>query len=308
MNIRVEPGTWVVAVSGGVDSMVLLDLVHQLQLRRPDDYTFTVAHFDHGIRPDSSEDRRLVQQQARTFRLPFVYEEAHLGAGTSEAVAREARYAFLERVCQAVKAQGIMTAHHQDDVLETAAHHLLRGTGRRGVSALTEHLRRSRPLLAKSKRRLQEYARSHDVQWREDSTNQDLRYTRNYIRHQVLAKSMPAERAQLIAIINKTQELNQEIDELLANTLHMQPHARQLSRRWFIGLPHAVAREVLYAWFRTHNIQGIQRAMIERAVIAIKTGRSGKCYGVDKHHTLLLSKSVAELTDRSTPQLKRKSV
>ncbi|QQS18837.1 hypothetical protein IPL68_02130 [Candidatus Saccharibacteria bacterium] len=87
-----------------------------------------MAHFDHGIRPDSVEDRKLVQKLAKQYGLPFVYDRAELGAGASEAVAREARYAFLSRVKEAVGADAIITAHHEDDVLETIIINWLRGT------------------------------------------------------------------------------------------------------------------------------------------------------------------------------------
>src|SRR5689334_19288064 len=126
MITDVQPGKYVLAVSGGVDSMVLL---HALQ-GRPG-VKLVVAHYDHGIRPDSHEDRHLVQVVAAQHGLPFEYEEDWLGWGTSEETAREARYNFLERTRQRHKSDAIITAHHQDDVLETAIINLLRGTGRK---------------------------------------------------------------------------------------------------------------------------------------------------------------------------------
>src|SRR5437764_343012 len=127
-----KPGKYVVAVSGGVDSVALLDM-----LARSDDLKLVVAHFDHGIRKDSAKDRKFVEDLAKNYDLPFVYEEGHLGSGTSEAVARGARYDFLHRVKKSHGAQAIITAHHQDDVLETAIINLLRGTGRKGLTSLT---------------------------------------------------------------------------------------------------------------------------------------------------------------------------
>src|SRR6266542_1461422 len=142
MKVRVSPGKYVVAVSGGVDSMVLLDL-----LRQKPKLELVVSHFDHGIRPDSEEDRRLVQRIARAYGLPFVYARGNLGPKAGEALAREARYAFLRRVQQEQGAKAIITAHHQDDMLETAIMNLLRGTGRRGLSSLKSREGLLRPLL-----------------------------------------------------------------------------------------------------------------------------------------------------------------
>src|SRR4051812_28994279 len=106
MKSLVPAGRYVVAVSGGVDSMVLLDL-----LARQPDLQLTVAHLDHGIREDSIKDRQLVQQVAQTHGLPFVYNRVELGAGTSEAAARQARYEFLHQVRRNSLAQAIITAH-----------------------------------------------------------------------------------------------------------------------------------------------------------------------------------------------------
>src|SRR4051794_16456164 len=132
MKIYVGPGKYVVAVSGGVDSVGLLDL-----LRMDPGVKLTVSHFDHGIRDDSHLDRAHVQALARRYQLPFVYDKGALGPGASEAEARTARYQFLDNVKTKTGAHAIVTAHHQDDVLETAIINLLRGTGRKGLSSLT---------------------------------------------------------------------------------------------------------------------------------------------------------------------------
>src|SRR5688572_12503510 len=91
MDVQLEPGKYVVAVSGGVDSMVLLDVLTQYpQLE------LVVAHFEHGIRPDSGKDFRLVKAAAKKYKLPFAAAHGNLGPTVSEATARKARYEFLE--------------------------------------------------------------------------------------------------------------------------------------------------------------------------------------------------------------------
>jgi tRNA(Ile)-lysidine synthase len=92
ISISLSPGKYVAAVSGGVDSMVLLDL-----LRNIPDVELIVAHFDHGIRPDSAEDRQLVERVCAQYGVAFEYAEGHLGKKASEATARAARYSFLRR-------------------------------------------------------------------------------------------------------------------------------------------------------------------------------------------------------------------
>ena len=132
MKISTIPaGTYVIAVSGGVDSVVLLDLMAQVS-----DCTLIVAHVDHGIRKDSHLDRQFVEKVANKYKLEFYYTEANLGANASEEAARKARYEFLRNIKDKTGARAIITAHHQDDLLETLILNVLRGTKRKGLSSL----------------------------------------------------------------------------------------------------------------------------------------------------------------------------
>ena len=270
MEISVQPGRYVVAVSGGVDSMALL---HMLKSRPG--LELTVAHFDHGIRPDSSEDAALVRRTAEVYGLPFVMEAGNLGASASEAAARKARYAFLERVRTERHARAIITAHHQDDVLETAILNLLRGTGRKGLTSLasTDHI--VRPLLHISKQTVIAYAQANGLKWHEDSTNASERYLRNYIRLRLVPQLTPHARQQLLETIERARLTNQQLDEELMNLLQLQPHAEQLDRRAFAGLPHSVAKELLASWLRAHGIANFDAKMLERVTIAAKVQPPG---------------------------------
>lgn len=277
----VQPGRYVVAVSGGVDSMVLLDLL----AARPD-VDLVVAHFDHGIRPDSHEDRKLVQQVARAHGLPFVYDEGKLGPGASEAVARRARYDFLHAVRRTTNARAVLTAHHQNDVLETAVLNLLRGTHRTGLTALKSTDVVKRPLLHVPKKHLVRYAHLHGLQWREDSTNHDTAYRRNAIRQQ-LRKLTPGQRQRLLTHVHTLRRVNAEIDALLANNLHVQPALDALHRPYFVRLPHAVARELVATWLRRAGVRDFDRKGLERMVIAAKTyPRYSK---IDVNHTYYIA-------------------
>lgn len=293
MNIDIEPGTYVVAVSGGVDSVALL---HALQKRSG--LKLIVAHFDHGIRVDSALDLEHVQQMARQYGLPFIYDRGNLGIDASEDEARQARYKFLDSVRSASNAQAIIIAHHQDDALETVVLQLLRGTGRRGLSSLGSHLTLLRPLLHVPKVYLKAYAKSNGLTWREDSTNQDERYLRNYVRLKILPKLNPEERQRLSELINRMRQVNQEIDNLLDLSLHMQPSRSSLSRHWFTGLPHSVASEVMAHWLRRHGIRGFDKKHLQKLVVAAKTLAPGQRTDVDKTHILKVSKDILALAPR----------
>jgi len=287
MQLDLQPGTYVLAVSGGVDSMALL---HLLAERPQPAYSFTVAHFDHGIRDDSRQDRQLVQSVTQQHGLPFVYHEGRLGARTSEATARQARYDFLHQARQASGARAIITAHHQDDVLETVLLNLLRGTGRKGFSSLKSTDIVKRPLLHLTKQQLRDYAAEHQLQWREDSTNQDRRYLRNYLRHEVVAKMTPEQRQQLLALVEHMHAVNDELDTNLDLLLHVQPALDRLERHQFLMLPHAVGLELLASWFRRHGISNFDRRTLQRVSQAAKTYRPGQRADITAGWQLLIGK------------------
>lgn len=300
MELRVEPGVWVVAVSGGVDSVVLLDMLQRQRHYNGKPITYVVAHFDHGIRSESANDRRFVQQLADKYGLPFVYEQAQLGSHTSEATARAKRYEFLEKVRQSTGARGLITAHHLDDALETAIHNIIRGTGRRGMTALKSTSDIQRPLLHISKQQIKDYARSRGLRWHEDATNADVKYLRNYIRHRLLQRFPSGKRAQLAILIDDMRAVNDELDNAIAGLLHTQPHHHVLDRKWFIMLPHDVAREVVYAWLRAHDIQNLDRKTIERLVQAIKVGKAKQVFSIDSRWNMVVGSQLVTLEPRRT--------
>ncbi|MGH7477775.1 MAG: tRNA lysidine(34) synthetase TilS [Longimicrobiales bacterium] len=188
----VLPGEHVlVAVSGGLDSVVLLDLLRRLapawQL------TLTAAHFDHRMRADSATDAAFVDRVCRTLAVPLESAAAD-PAPRSEAAARAARYAFLRRTAQRLGADRVATAHHADDQVETLLFRMARGTGLRGLAGIPARRGRVvRPLLPFTRAALAAHAAVAGLEWREDPSNALRTYARNAIRHDVL----PALRAVL---------------------------------------------------------------------------------------------------------------
>lgn len=293
MNIRVNAGKYVVAVSGGVDSVVLLDLL----AKRPQ-LELVVAHFDHGIREDSTEDRKLVQKLAKHYNLPVFYRSGNLGADASEATAREARYKFLRDVMREQGAKAIITAHHQDDMLETAILNMLRGTGRKGLSSLISTKELVRPMLKWTKSDVLDYAREHELAWYEDSTNADERYLRNYIRKNILSRFTEPDREDLLRRVENAGKINEQIDKLLDEDLEKQPAKDELDRGWYLQLPFSVAKEMMAMWLRRNGIAHFDRTLIEQLVISAKTAAPGKLADVDKTHNLEFEKEKIRLRQR----------
>ncbi len=305
MKIDLPGGRYVVAVSGGVDSVVLLDLLAKQNDNPQKDpnyqlpttnYQLTVAHFDHGIRSDSAEDRQFVQKLAKRYGLPFVYDRAELGAGASEAAARKARYDFLAKVKKAVSADAIITAHHEDDVLETIIINWMRGTKSRGLSSLRSGTLVRRPLLGMTKKQIRSYARSQKLQWREDSTNADETYLRNYIRKHVVAGLDTEARTRLLEHSAKAAKLNDAIHEVVTAYLAQHTSPEGIDRARYRELPKEVAREVLVEWLRRYTHAGVTTKLIVRLDAAIRTGRNGTQVDIAGGQSFKLTRETAELT------------
>jgi tRNA(Ile)-lysidine synthase len=188
-------GRALVAVSGGPDSAVLLDL-----LRRSADLhglELVVAHFDHGISPASAEVAAAVRALAASHGLAFECGRGRLGPGAGETVARAARYAWLESARVSQGAHSVFTAHHADDQVETILMRLLAGSGPAGLAGMAS-VRGTlvRPLLPFRREALARYAREAGLAVWIDPANHDPRHLRSWVRCELL----PGLRARLPAI------------------------------------------------------------------------------------------------------------
>lgn len=253
---------YVVAVSGGVDSMALLDMMVRAGNRE-----LVVAHFDHGIRSDSHLDEQLVRAAAARYGLVYETRREELGAAASEALARERRYAFLRAVAQKHGAT-IVTAHHLDDLVETVAINMQRGTGWRGLAVLDSGL--FRPLIDMEKSALIEYARRNGVEWREDSTNASQKYLRNRVRTHTHLLSSDVKR-ELRALHAHQKSLKRSIEEEVRNLIGTGPW---YSRYFFTHLPTTVAQECL----RELTKGQLTRPQLARLLHAIKVARPNSTY------------------------------
>ncbi|MBV8841848.1 MAG: tRNA lysidine(34) synthetase TilS, partial [Bryobacterales bacterium] len=179
----------IVAVSGGPDSVCLLDVLTELAPRL--NVTISgVGHLNHKLRGDESDqDEEFVRAVAQRCGIEFHREEVDLrGAGNLEQAARQARRAFFNRLTQAGVANRIATGHTRDDQAETVLFRLIRGSGPNGIAGILPVTAEGliRPLLDIARSDIREYLMSRGLAWREDSTNRDIRFSRNRIRHELL--------------------------------------------------------------------------------------------------------------------------
>jgi len=260
--------------------MVLLDVARKLP-----DVRLIVAHINHGIRSDSSEDAALVRQTAMSHNLEYVETKLHLGEGASEEIARQARYDFLRHMREKYNATAILTAHHRDDLIETAVINMLRGTGWRGLSSLRSTGDVLRPLLAVTKAELEEYASRHSLSWRYDRTNSDLRYTRNRVRHTLLPAFRPEQRQKLYEYIVRQNRLTDTIDRGVAEwidrycTVHESGVA--LPRYDMTMMSDDVAHEIIQSILRHQSGKSIPRPLVARALLFVKVAKPGKIFPIN---------------------------
>ena len=176
------------AISGGVDSMVLLHLFQQL------DYNFEILHCNFQLREEESKkDFEFVQNYANQFNIPFshidfdtkTYAKAH--QLSIQVAARQLRYDWFEQQLTEKKFDYLLTAHHLDDDLETFIINFSRGTGLDGLVGIpVKNEKIIRPLLPFSRKEIEDYANENNLKWQEDSSNSSDKYLRNNIRHHII--------------------------------------------------------------------------------------------------------------------------
>ena len=281
----IAPGRYLLAVSGGVDSIALADIAGQVMQENPK-YEFVVAHVEHGIRGEESlRDARFVEEFCRQRRLQFCLEHVDVPAraqmlGQSiEQAARDLRYQVLFRLAQKVMAKRIITAHHANDQAETMLLRLVRGSGLRGLGAMhRDNGMVVRPLLSCTHEELVNYCRSRDLKWVDDSSNDDIEYTRNFIRRQ-LVPLLERINPSCVTILCQTAMLLQE-DEQILSDLAKESALKRIrgtemnTANWSLLAP-AVRKRIIRSWLYQLGCEptAVHTEAVDRLII---TGTSQK--------------------------------
>jgi len=224
------------AVSGGLDSRVMLDLF--CSLAEEWQLTLVVGHVHHQLRGEQADaDAEFVSELARGYGLPFWTEkvevrrfaqEQHLSL---EAAARKLRYRALGEMCRQAGCHAVVTAHTRDDQVETILAHLLRGTGLAGLAGMAARRLSAegeitilRPLLPFSRAQLRAYAGQRSLRWREDASNTDVAFLRNRIRHELMpllrSRFNPAFEQSLLRLATIAAQLQIDLEEQAAAALN----------------------------------------------------------------------------------------
>jgi tRNA(Ile)-lysidine synthase len=286
MNAGFSPGErCLIGVSGGRDSVALLHRLHAVGF-----HDLTVCHLDHGLRAESRADAQFVRSLARNW--GFSCELSRVNVATLarrrkhsvETAARDARYAFFARVARQQDCPRLFLAHHADDQVETLLFNLFRGSAAAGLAGMQRLSTRvidgvtlsiARPMLEIWRAEIDAYVAEFKLTYREDHSNQDLRFTRNRLRHEIIPALEQAFGRDIRRSVWRTAEILRAENELLERLLGAEEIPSELSTPELQTEPMALQRRRIHAWLKWHAVPGVGFEEVE-AVRRLLVGRTAK--------------------------------
>ena len=181
----------VVGVSGGPDSICLVDILNEIKNDKKIDFEIVICHINHMIREEAKEDQEFVKEYAVSKNIPFYSKEVDVAKLaqdkkiSTEEAGRNVRYEFFQEILQKINGNKIATAHTKNDNAETVLMNLLRGSGTSGLKGISpiRDKKYIKPLIEITREEVEEYCRENKLNPRYDKTNQENIYTRNKVRN-----------------------------------------------------------------------------------------------------------------------------
>lgn len=279
----IQPGDKVlVAFSGGVDSVVLLDQL--LEKQQQVDFELELFHLNHGIRKESDEEELFVLELARRHQLVLHLKRADVPLEAKrhriglEEAGRNVRYQLLEELIQEERFDYVAFGHHQDDNIETFFLNLFRGSGPRGLSGMpVKEGYKFRPLLDMTKADIIRYAEERGLDHVEDESNQDTTYRRNLLRQEVLPYLREIDPSLNEHIVTTMRLLRQDEDYFESLLESFDPKAESFETKELRGLRPAqfgrLIREILR---QRHDLRDIGMGQIEALYRLVHQSTSGE--------------------------------
>ena len=273
-----------IGVSGGADSVCLVHVLRELGFKPG------LAHLNHGWRgQESDEDARFVEDLAKKLDLDFFERrsQADSGQGNREATARTNRQEFFHEIMESNGIARLALGHTSDDRVETFLHHLLRGSGTRGLVSMRPLSGNIvRPLIQSTRREVEDYLKERNQAWREDRTNEDTRFVRNRIRHVVLPELTAAFNPRLQESLSRTIDILEAEDDWLEDSVREWLKSRASGEGGALVVdfddleskPIAFVRRVLMASLRWagSSMQDIGFDHVENIRSLLESGKSGR--------------------------------
>ena len=252
-----------------------------------------VTHADHGTRKSSAEDADFVRQKCQELGVKFYETKLELGEGASEELARKKRYEFLKTI-QEKEGGTLCTAHHLDDVLESIAINLIRGTGWRGLTPFYgDELVRPFIILKMWKRDVLKFAGEQNICFRQDPTNYEANYLRNRVREK-MAKLDETTRVDIIKLFEKQNELRGKIEKLVTELAKQTVVGKNFHKKeLFLTADEKVALEVLREICLMHGYS-LTRKKLGDFLLAIRTYAPHKKFNLPKNHFVTILKNYFE--------------
>ncbi len=279
------------AVSGGIDSVVLVHLFHKLN------YDISLAHCNFQLRGKESDlDEKWVQELGRQLKLK-VYnirfdtkKQSKEKKQSTQIVARNLRYKWFKEILKENKIDYIATAHHLDDNLETFLINLSRGMGLEGLTGIPKKNENIiRPLLSFSRSQILECAEKNNIHWREDASNKEIKYTRNKIRHKIIPvlkeinPNVLENFEKMTSYLEQTKEIVQDkIEEITPKIITIEEGLKKIKINELLKLSNT--RAYLYFLLKEYNFTEWEN------VNALLTSQTGKII-YSKTHSLLKNRN-----------------
>jgi len=249
-----------VALSGGVDSVVLLHLLHSLQKKHR--FTLNATHVHHGLSKNADKWVKFCEKLCTKLSIPLDVNYVKLPQKKSLGIEAEARQLRYEKLLQS-QTDLVVLAHHEDDQAETFLLQLIRGAGVKGLSSMAHFdatRRLWRPLLNASRIDIESYAKKHKLKWIEDESNQDIDFDRNFIRSKVLP-ILKNRFSHIIKVISRSSshlaEAQHLLDDLaqidLKSLLKSDNYKHKLNVKTLDKLSHSRAKNVLRYWLEMND-------------------------------------------------------
>lgn len=273
---------WLVAYSGGLDSSVLLHLLHSYCRDHAAAPALLAVHINHQLQPAAATWEQHCERVCASYGLPFLRRQVSVaihGEGV-ESAARKARYRALAALLE--PGDVVFLAHHQDDQMETLLLRLLRGAGLQGLQGMPASRslgagRLQRPLLDFPRSALEAYARESGLDWVDDPSNRDTRFDRNYLRHEVLprlAMRWPACRRTTTRSARRLRAAAGVLDQLLPEVESVCSCLGDpgLALPPLLALPAETALLVLRRWLRQRSLPMPGRAPLTEFLRQLHSG------------------------------------